>query len=640
MAHNNNPQASSNISPVKTVSLAALALMLALVLLPLLDGGFDHHVTYWVFFLLVLAAIYLALQERLVLDLRVGHPLSWYILFLAWAGVSMSWSLNPHRTLVEFLQVTGYGLVFLLASQQDRDSIFRIGRIAVIAGTGAALFGISQYLFLSSSRIQATFTNANPLGIYLVMLFFLGWGLYLRQPSPGRAAVSLVLLVALALTGSRGAYISFLAALPLLFWGIKGREGLKAVAKTAACILLALLVTQGIMLSAPYLQETLGRQHQLAAFLTRPESFIATSGVGRLAFWQVGGRLALGEPLKGHGLGTFNLAYYLEYLGGRWYSRFAHNHYLQTAAELGAVGLGLLLGFLATFVKKSYLSIRQGDYPAYYLGLLPAAAAFLIHIGGDFSWNFPGAAVVFFALAGAAVGVAGNKDSRVPSLKRTPVLVVLLGLLVLNAWQFSAVMMYRQGVGLDSRGDIAGAALVYDRANAIYPINSMAYSFASRNYLQLFQEGEDPGLLEKALVRAQRGVSLSPVDGNLHNNLGRIYWQAGNLPEAEKHLALAVDYAAYRLNMFLDLGWFYLQQGRLPEAEQVFLQGLELEEAAAASAREEEDRERVRAQTLSLHLLLARLYRDMGRPDRVGYHMEAARSLDGEHPAVKEYFGY
>ena len=155
------------LSEQKSVlSLPAIALMLALFLLPLFDAGFDHHVIYWVLFLLLAVSIFIVYREKWNLNIDLHEPLLWYLLFIIWGGISIFWSINPHRTLVEFLQLVVYGLVFFLALNLNEDNTFRVGRIAFIAAVGIALFGISEYLFLTSGRIQSTFTNSNPLGIY------------------------------------------------------------------------------------------------------------------------------------------------------------------------------------------------------------------------------------------------------------------------------------------------------------------------------------------------------------------------------------------------------------------------------------------------------------------------------------------
>lgn len=616
------------------VSLPAFMLMLTLVLLPIFDAGFDHHVIYWVLFLLLAVSIFIIYKEKWNLSIDLNEPLLWYSLFIIWGGISIFWSINPHRTLVEFLQLVCYGLVFFLSLHLNEDNILRVGRIALIAAVGIALFGISEYLFLTSERIQSTFTNPNPLGIYLVMLFFVGWSYNLRRPNYWLISGCVILLVALALTGSRGAFICFFLTVPFLFLGLTGTALYRGIGKTIMFILLALFITYGIMAIAPYLQEVTGRH--LLAFLTRQESFISSSGVGRLAFWEVAGRLAVNEPFKGYGLGTFHLAYYLEYANNEWYARFAHNHYLQVLAELGIIGVVLLIGFLVTCGKKVWQRGKKGGVTYYFPGLLAAMAAFLIHIGGDFSWNFPGSAVIFFAAAGTAVGAVKEQDISVKKINYQYVIAVLIVFLLLSVWQFSTNMMYRKGVVLESQGNIYEATLVYDKANSFYPINSMSYYFASRNYLQLAKDNDNPDLAANAMDCAQKSVKLSPVDGKLHNNLGKVYWQMGNRDKAEHHLMLAVKYAGYRLGMFLDAGWFYFQQGRIEDAKLILLKGLKLEKAAISS---QEDQEMIKAQLLQMHLILGQIYFNENEPELLNYPMQEAKKLDRKHPAVKQYFG-
>ncbi len=578
------------------VSPAALALMLTVVFLSLFDAGFDNNAVHWVLFMLLAMTMFLAYRGRLPLDLDLKQPLLWYAFFLLWAGVSIFWSINPHRTLVEFLQLTAYGLAFLLASSLDEDNIFRVGRIALVTGFGIALFGLSQYLLLDSSRIHSTLDNANSLGIYLVMLFLFGWAYYLRRPHRYLPVVAVTLLVALVLTGSRGSFICLALALPLLLLGLQRVEIKTALLKTAFCLALALLLVQGVMFIAPYLQEAAGESTALTRVITTRSSFVSWSGVSRFAFWETGLRIAMNEPLTGTGLGTFFLAYFTEYVDNIFYSRFVHNHYIQTLAELGLVGAVLLVGFIITIGRRVWNRLKQNECPLFLPGLIAAAVAFLIHIGGDFSWNFPGSAVIFFIISGALVSMTRTESvGRKKNLNSGLILISLL-LFALTAWQLSANLTYRQGLTHDVRGDYLAAANIYDRANSFYPINSMAYSFAANSYYRLARQHDDRVLLEEAIKRSERAVQLSPVDGNLHNQLGRLYWQAGQMEQAEKHLKLAVDYAAYRLGMFIDLSRFYIQQERYAEAEKIIDRGLELKDYAEGMHPSEEDRQKVENQ--------------------------------------------
>src|SRR5205814_3948343 len=84
-------------------------------------------------------------------------------------------------------------------------------------------------------------------------------------------------------------------------------------------------------------------------------STLADRGAGRLDIWHVGWVVIREHPLLGVGLGGFPLVYY-EFLsqatGISWKHaesvaqvmfKFPHNIYVGAAAELGVVGLGLLV---------------------------------------------------------------------------------------------------------------------------------------------------------------------------------------------------------------------------------------------------------------------------------------------------------
>jgi len=420
--------------------------MLTVVILPLFEAGFDHNVIYWVLIPLSASLIYFFLFDHIKLHLSPGKPALYLILFWFWAGVSVFWSLNPHRTLVEFLQLSICVMVFVLASNLDEESSFRVGRIALITGLGVALFGISHYLLISSTRIESTIAHPNSLGIFMAMLFLLGWGYYLRQPNRYLAIISVVLLIALALTASRGSFISLLIAFPLLVFDLQ-KSALKIALKNSIiCLVIALAVTQMVITIAPHLQNIVGDNTVLSYILTRRAAFVAWSGISRIAFWKTGIDIFLANPLTGTGLGSFFLAYFTEYTDNIWYARFVHNHYIQTLSELGLVGLGLLLSFLIQIVRTAWCQLKSNTYPIFYPGLLAAALAFLIHIGGDFSWNFPAVAALFFALAGTITATSKKEAER--ALQRKHFIIVQVAILIivfmLSLWQLSATLLYKR----------------------------------------------------------------------------------------------------------------------------------------------------------------------------------------------------
>jgi len=122
-----------------------------------------------------------------------------------------------------------------------------------------------------------------------------------------------------------------------------------------------------------------------------------TSSSARVQFWKVAWELFLNRPLTGYGYGSYFASHFIEYQVGDIYSRFAHNHYLQLAAELGLPGLLLFGAFCLLILKHAYAQIKQQPENPLVYGAIAAFAVFLFHVFIEFSWNFPAVPIVFFA---------------------------------------------------------------------------------------------------------------------------------------------------------------------------------------------------------------------------------------------------
>ena len=116
-------------------------------------------------------------------------------------------------------------------------------------------------------------------------------------------------------------------------------------------------------------------------------------------------------PAAGEGSGGFQAAWLRE-RQFREPVRDAHSLYLETAAELGLVGLALLLALLGGRRRRGR---RAGPALA---GAVAALAAFALHAGIDWDWELPALTLVALALAGLvlATSPAGARapDGRAP----------------------------------------------------------------------------------------------------------------------------------------------------------------------------------------------------------------------------------
>jgi O-antigen ligase len=104
----------------------------------------------------------------------------------------------------------------------------------------------------------------------------------------------------------------------------------------------------------------------------------------RSAYWRVALEVFADHPLRGIGSGSFQV----EWLKRRPFAesvRDAHSLYLETAAELGLVGVACL----AVFLAGCGLAARRGPPAA-----VAALGAFALHAGIDWDWEMPALSLI------------------------------------------------------------------------------------------------------------------------------------------------------------------------------------------------------------------------------------------------------
>jgi len=153
-----------------------------------------------------------------------------------------------------------------------------------------------------------------------------------------------------------------------------------------------------------------------AAFVEEPppttggldRRLLSASGNGRAAYWRVAGRMVERKPILGEGAGSFGRAWTRERPVANE-ARDAHNLYVETLAELGPVGLALLLVVLAAPFSVLRRVWRDPSAPAA-AGVL---VAFVLHAAVDWDWEIPLLTVVALA-CGAVVLVLDPSRRAVP----------------------------------------------------------------------------------------------------------------------------------------------------------------------------------------------------------------------------------
>jgi len=335
-----------------------------------------------------------------------------------WTEFSQVWSDTSGTSVLEaerdVVYLTGIALI-LLAVERSTLRAFLGGVLAGV--TGACAVGLVSYVFIGhalnpieGNLLFEPLGYANGLGIYAAIGILLAVGLALELERPRlRVACLLALAVVvptLYLTHSRGAESGVAIGLVVLV-----RFGHRLPRPVVVGLATSALAALGIVVA------TTSAEHGIVQKLF---------GQNRPLYWHVAWREWERNRTLGSGAGTFD-RYWLHYRTVSSFARDAHSLYLETLAELGPIGLALLLVALVI----PLLALRGRRDPL----LATAAAAyvaFLVHAGVDWDWELP--AVTLAGLAcGSAMLVARRPDDahELRVAGRVLMLVALAGLGIL-----------------------------------------------------------------------------------------------------------------------------------------------------------------------------------------------------------------
>ncbi len=123
----------------------------------------------------------------------------------------------------------------------------------------------------------------------------------------------------------------------------------------------------------------------------------------RYAYWRVAARAFRDQPLRGVGAGGWAV-YWLRYRTIAEGAQDAHSLELQTAAELGLVGVALLAAFLGGIALVGREAHRAA--PADAAGPIAALVVWLAHSPLDWDWQMPAVTLVAAILAGQLLALS------------------------------------------------------------------------------------------------------------------------------------------------------------------------------------------------------------------------------------------
>jgi len=313
------------------------------------------------------------------------------------------------KEIVKWLEV----LVLYLFVANEFDARWSKALVFVVLGSGAlaALQGIYQFLFQVGPegfvlfgrfmRAFGTFEQPNPYGGYLGLTLPLSVGLVGAAIVPmgervkgwwpvWSAGCGALMLAALVMTWSRGAWLGFGAALAVMIIVVVVRSGRAAVLATVFAVLAVyVLLVAGLARVPPAIVQ---RFSDFGPYLglTDVRGVEVTDAnfavLERVAHWQAAVGMWTDRPWLGVGIGNYEPVYE-RYALPLWPLPLghAHNYYLNIAAEAGVVGLAAYLLLWAAALLGAWQASRQARGWAWgvALGILGVLVHLSVHNAFD-----------------------------------------------------------------------------------------------------------------------------------------------------------------------------------------------------------------------------------------------------------------
>lgn len=303
-------------------------------------------------------------------------------LFLAF-GAALLWMLaglgvarDEFIVVRTVLMWTAFAVVALYVSNADRRGIRQVLWAIVVGAVLTALIAVAngtaqearQGATAVEGRAQGSFTHPAQLAFFLVMALPPALVLAVRERAWLRVAAtacSLVIIVVLVLTLTRGAIIGAVASLAIMLVWAPFR-------KVAAAFIV------GVLLFSILNADAISRSQQLqlvgARLATITNKDEATVNNNRLRIWQTVPRMSADHPVFGVGVGNFkdwSLAYGLSE-GGMPFEH-AHNVAFTVLVEQGAPGALLLLLVLFLTARHASGALGRRRHPDFGYALAPIA---------------------------------------------------------------------------------------------------------------------------------------------------------------------------------------------------------------------------------------------------------------------------
>lgn len=401
---------------------------------------------------------------------------------------------------------------------------------------GMATAAIGAAVFLALSRFRWSVVAAlvaAATGSALVVAALVSQSQFVNEPTSAstsaRMSIGLVLLL--------GCFIS--SALHAAFTRVFARVSAPprafgiALATTAGALAIVAVTAAGPAerlraFKRPPAEDTAGSDEILS-------HLVSAGGSGRWQFWEAALDAWDERLLLGHGAGSYE-AWWAQHGTLHVFVRDAHSLYLETLAELGAVGLGLLVATAASVLVASVSRRRRhsADRAADAVAAATAVViAYAFAAGIDWVWELPVLALIAFTCLAVMLTPTVSASAAKGTWARAALAAIAIVVVVAQAVPYLSQTRIRESQAAVAGGDSVAALAAARAARDIQP-------WAPEPWLQLALVHEQRGELQPARRAIARATSEDRDDWRLWLVAARLETKLGKIPQARMSLERAI----------------------------------------------------------------------------------------------------
>lgn len=351
---------------------------------------------------------------------KLDYPI---VIFTILVMISFIFSVYKHDSFYALIKLFGYmGVYYLVVNEFDHEMKSWLLRMIVYIGVGLCCFGLLQYFGLihhdwwfPQEFLASTYVNHNHFAGYLELAIPLMIGFLLKRnwhnADTGKEnrgvwnifllPALVVMIMAFVLIQSRGAWLALFTSTFVISAICINR--IQFSRKNVIALILAVIVVVSILyFGKDVISERLDSVTGIEAG--------DTSTKARLLIWQGTVNLIAHSPLIGCGIGDFIWAFpRFRPEGLNVTANFAHNDYLEMAAEMGVLAPIIFIWMIVVVITSV---IKKDRVDPLKIGCAAGILSLSLHGLVDFNFHIPANMLLFTVYAAIIMSTSREHEER------------------------------------------------------------------------------------------------------------------------------------------------------------------------------------------------------------------------------------